>query len=95
MNFKDPKDPGESVVLEFDFSNELTSIVSVTVAVSVASGVDLLPANVLDGAPQIVGRKVRQRFSNGVSGVRYKFRVVAVSGSDRIARVGIAEVRTE
>ena len=94
MNFKDPKDPAESVVLEFDFSGELDSIAGATVAVSVASGVDPLAAGVLDGAHQISGRKVLQRFSNGVPGARYKFRAVATDGEDTIVRVGIAAVRT-
>ena len=94
MNFKAPKDPAESVVLEFDFSGELASIASASVVVSVASGTDPLAGAVLDGAHQIAGRKVMQRFSNGVSGARYKFRVVATDGEDTIVRVGVAAVQT-
>lgn len=98
MNFKDPKDPAESVVLEFDFSSELTAISSATVAVSLAAGADPLIAHVtsgvLDGTHQVSGRTVLQRFRNGVPGARYKFRAVATDGQDTIVRIGIAAVKT-
>lgn len=94
MNFKDPKDPAESVVLEFDFSGELDAITGASVVVSVAAGIDPLAADVLDGAHQIAGRSVLQRFHGGVSGARYKFRAVATDGEDTIVRAGIAAVRT-
>ena len=95
MNFKDPKDPAESVVIEFDFSGELGSIVGTpVVTVSLASGTDPTPSVVKDGAHQVSGVKVLQRFSGGVPGARYKFRAEATDGEDTIVRVGIAAVQT-
>lgn len=87
------KDPEESVVLEFDFSTELKIITSASLSVSVVSGTDPLPSSVLDGVHQISGRKVLQRFSNGVSGATYKFRAVATDGENTAVCPGFATVR--
>lgn len=89
------KDPAESIVLEFDFSSELGSVDSATVAVTVhGDGVDPSALSMIDGAVQISGASVYQRISNGVAGVNYKLKCLAVSGSDIIARSDVMPVRT-
>lgn len=88
------KDPGESVVIDFDFSSELSGVDSATVAVSVYTGTDPAPAAVLEGPLQILGKSVLQRVGGGVSGVSYKLRAVATKGSDKIVRTDILEVKT-
>lgn len=94
MNLPD-KDPEESVVVEFDFSNELTGIDSVVLAVSSVGGIaDPTPATLLQGTPQITGATVLQRIRGGVSGARYKLRAVAVRGDDIVALAGVLSVRT-
>lgn len=84
----------ESVVLEFDFSSELDSIDSATMAISVeGSKPDAAAAAVLDGAHQISGKLVLQRISGGVSGVKYHFVCLATGGFDKIVREGSVMVR--
>lgn len=88
------KDPGESVVIDFDFSSELSAVDSAVVGISVYAGADATPAAVLDGPMQILGKRVLQRVSGGVSGTSYKLRAVATRGSDVIVRTDILEVKT-
>lgn len=85
------KDPTESVVLEFDFSSELTGIDSATVEAEAAE--DPLAAQFLTGTAQIAAASVLQRISGGVDGVRYTVRCTAVSGADVIVRTGVVAVR--
>lgn len=88
------KDPAESVVLEFDFSSEMSAIGSAVVSVAVhGSGTDAAVATIPDGAPQISGTSVLQRISNGVAGVDYKLRCQATSGSDVLVRADVMPVR--
>lgn len=89
------KDPSESVVIEFDFANEMSAIGSAIVSASVyGDGVDPAVSTMLDGAPQVLTAKVLQRVRNGVAGVDYKLRCVATSGSDVLVRAGVMPVRT-
>lgn len=88
------KDPSESVVVEFDFEGELTSIVSAVVTNTVHDGSDASPSSMLYGTPQIDGTKVLHRVQGGVSGVTYKLRCVATSGMDVIVRSALLPVKT-
>lgn len=76
------KDPAESLIVEFDFSSELSGIDSALVAVSVIGGTDPDAAQVLSGALQIAGAKVFQRVSAGIDRVNYKLTCTATRGSD-------------
>ena len=72
-----PKLPGESVVLAFDFANQLPEGVTVasvdSVAVSVYRGTDPAPESLPAGAPALVGADVLQMVEAGVTGVDYLF----------------------
>lgn len=89
------KDPAESVVIEFDFKGEMSSISTATVSASIHGyGIDTNVASMLDGSPQVLApSKVLQRVRNGVAGVNYKLRCVASSGNDVIVRAGVMPVR--
>lgn len=88
------KDPSESVVVEFDFTGELSGITSAVVTATVHSGgTDPDPNNIVYGAPQLDGKYVQQRIYNGLSGVVYKLRCVATNGSDTIVREALLPVK--
>ena len=88
------KDPAESVVVEFDFTDELSTIDSATVTVAVfGTGTDPDMAAMVDGAVQISGSSVLQRIKGGVSGLAYTLRCVAVGGSDIRVRADTMPVR--
>ncbi len=91
------RDPSESIILDFDFTGELTSIGSAVVTVSIyGTGVDPNVATMPDGAPSISGPHVFQRVKkdSGVAGVDYMWRCVATSGADVIVRSDVMPVRT-
>ncbi|MGE4337469.1 MAG: hypothetical protein AB7E55_16020 [Pigmentiphaga sp.] len=88
------KHAAESVILEFDFSSELTSIDSATMTIAAeGSKPDAAAASVLDGAHQISGKFVYQRISGGVPGVLYHFTCLGTQGLDKIVREGHVLVR--
>lgn len=76
------KDPAESVVVEFVFT-ELDSAPSMA-AVSIApiGAADPDAAAMLDGAAQVAGASVFQRVKAGLSGVSYKLRCEATRSDD-------------
>lgn len=81
------KDPAESVVVEFDFSSELPSVLSAITSISIeGNGIDPSVSSMLVGAPQVSGTKVLQRVSGGVSGVLYKLRCEGTMGANVIVR---------
>jgi len=84
---------GESVVVEFDYSGELTAPASAVVTVTPVNGTDAGAAAMLDGAAQISGAKVYQRVQPGIAGLNYKLHCVATQGSDKRVRAGIIPVR--
>lgn len=88
-------DPYENPVIEFDFAAELDGVDSATVSVSVASGRDPSPIDLVDGAPQISTTKVLQAIASNmaVDGVDYRIRCEAVRGTDKRVLVGILPVR--
>lgn len=88
------KDPGESVVIEFDFTGELSAVGTAVVEIDTMDGaVDPSVASVKDGAHQIVGTKVLQRASLGVSGINYAWRCMGINGSDKVLRSAVMPVR--
>lgn len=94
--FKKPKDSGESVIVDFNFSSELDTIDSAAVSISImGNGVDPNVSSMLEGAYQISGNHVYQRVKGGVDMVSYKLRCVATKiGGDTIVRAKVMAVRT-
>lgn len=88
-----PMDPFENPIIEFDFSDELDGIDTAAVSIQVTAGVDAAPGSMIDGAHQITGTKVYQRFSGGLVGVDYKVRCEVVRGVTKRVRAGILPVR--
>lgn len=88
------KDPAESVVIEFDYTGELTTIDSAAVSVTPINGDDPASASMLDGVPQISGAAVLQRVKLGVDKLNYKLRCEATTGSDIRVRAAVLPVRS-
>lgn len=94
-----PKDPSESEVVTFDFTNKLrgealSSIVGVTI--SVENGVDPSPNAMLSGAPVLSGAKVLQAIVGGVDGVNYYLRCqVQTTGNRTPVCGGVLAVRRD
>lgn len=76
------KAPAESVVVQFEFSDELVAIDSAVVSIAVRDGADPAAAAMLVGALQIQGASVLQRVGAGVDQVNYLLRCVATHGED-------------
>lgn len=91
----DNKEPGESVVLEFDFASDLDAIDTVTLEVSAVNGTDLDAQAVKDGIHQILGAKVLQRMSGGIDRSAYKFKCKATRGQDKRVLTSIVPVVAE
>lgn len=65
---------GETVILPFDFISKLSpgeTLLTSTCFVSVYSGVDAFPGNLIGGTPTISGTIVNQLITAGVLGVIY------------------------
>lgn len=66
------KTPTEIVLLEFDFSLLTTVIFSATITVIRVSGnADASPSSLLSGLPVLIGGKVQQLVTGGISGTDY------------------------
>jgi phage gp36-like protein len=81
MRWQD-KDPGDSIVVEFDFSDDATAVTSPTVTVTVLSGEDPAADAIKVGAPTVDGAIVRQRLTGGLDGVEYGLQCAAQNGAD-------------
>lgn len=68
------KDPDEIITLTFDFTNITSAVSNPVLSITVVEGTDPTPAAMLSGAAQIVGAKVLQKITGGVSSVRYDIR---------------------
>lgn len=84
----DEKDPGETVVLTFDFTKDLngeTIAAPPVVAVTVYTGADASPAAILDGAAQLDGtaKKVLQSVQAGLAPVDYRLQVTVDTSAGR------------
>jgi phage gp36-like protein len=71
------KDPGDRILVEFDFAKDAASVSSPDVIITVQTGEDASPAAMLDGAPQVVGAKVLQWLIGGKDGVDYALQCTA------------------
>lgn len=73
----DSKDPGERVLIAFDFGRNFAAVSAVpapVVTVARLSGAaDADPSLMMDGAPTISGARVMQWVVGGVDGARYLF----------------------
>jgi hypothetical protein len=81
------KDPGEVMVLEFDFSFELgatETIDSCWVTAEVEVGYDLTPTNILTAPAQLTTPRVFQQVSGGVDGTVYRVIVSAATNLGKI-----------
>lgn len=83
--FENAKDPGEKIVLTFDFSAELAAgetITSVS-AVAITSAQDASPSGVLNGAASIGAdnASVLQPVQAGVAGASYAIKVTAATSN--------------
>jgi hypothetical protein len=94
-----PKDPAESEVVTFDFTNKMrgetiSGVVSVTIAVE--SGNDPSPSNMLNGAPAVSGFKVMQAIAGGIDGTNYYMRCqIQTSGNRTPVCGGVLAVRRD
>lgn len=88
------KDPEESVVMEFDFSDDLPEVLSAIVSITVEDGEDLNFTSILDGSAQIKGTSVYQRLSHGVHEVLYKVRCEASYGVNVAVQSDLLYVKT-
>lgn len=74
------KDPGDSVVVEFDFSADATSITSPAIAVQVSDALaDPTPNAIKSGGITISGAKALQRLIGGVAGLDYYLQCTATN----------------
>lgn len=89
------KDPGDVIVVEFDFTKDLgaEALTNPDVAITVAVGADPAAAAMLVGAAQVVGGRVLQRVQSGVDGADYAFQCTADIGADRLTIEAILPVR--
>ena len=78
-----PKDPAETVLVSFDFSNVLTDttevLTSVSWTASVAVGIDLNPSAILTGIPFMGVSNTVVYITGGIDGVTYTITVVALT----------------
>lgn len=88
------KDPAESVVIDFDFSSELTAVDSASVAVFVhGAALDPDLTSFLEGPHQISGTHVFQRISGGIRGMKYRVECLAKkTGGDSIIRKDVIHI---
>lgn len=77
MRSLEPKDASEAYAIEFKFDRVLTAVTGAVVTVSVLSGTDATPGDLLDGAAQSSGSSVYQRVKSGKTGCTYKLKCVA------------------
>jgi hypothetical protein len=83
------KDPEEVIVLTCDFGPDLAAGETLnappTVTVTVASGADASPGDVLDGAAQLDASttKVLQKVKGGVDDTNYRVKVKATTSDGR------------
>lgn len=91
----DPKDPGETITVSFDFSNITQTPTNPAVSISVRWGAEETPSLMKSGSPIIVGPVVAQKFTGGADLHDYNLKCLADTPSgDRVAVDAILAVRT-
>lgn len=90
------KDPTDSIVVEFDFKDDATSVSGPTVAVQASDAtLDPNPNAIKAGAPTVIGTRVLQRIVNGVNGVDYFFQCVGTTNTGDVLTIeAVLPVRT-
>lgn len=87
------KDPAETILVVFDFSELLTVIDSIVgVSIALKSGADTNASGMLQGEPQFDGTKVMQLIKGGVNGASYKLRAEVATGPEQFVLTGILPV---
>ena len=82
-----PKTPAEQIWLTFNFAEELLpgdTITGSTVAVSLRTGVDAAPAQMLDSAATIASGRVYQKVKGGNHKAQYLYKCVAQISDGRV-----------
>lgn len=91
------KDPGETLLVEFDFSAELAAgetIETAVISCVLLKGYDVNPSGILADAAQLTTPKVFQLISGGVDGSYYKISCTAsTSGGEIIILKAVVPVR--
>jgi hypothetical protein len=109
MNAKrlEEKDPGETVPLSWDFTDDIadigdftitTATIEVSVDRSLSRGTDPTPSALLNSSPQIDGFVVAQSITGGLDGVDYKVTCKAQIDSTPVSTIyktSILPVRTQ
>lgn len=91
-----PKDPAESVVIDFDFSAEASSLSSPSVACSTLWSATNDTTDIRSGSPQVSGAHVLQRVAGGVDLTDYGLSCTATSASgDILVVAGVLPVRKQ
>ena len=86
QNF-DPKKPGETLNIGFDFSNSLSpleTLVSANLSVAILRGIDASPMAILQGSPVIIGGLVSQFITGGLSDVVYIITCTATTNDSQV-----------
>lgn len=81
-----PKKQSEEKVYTFNMSSRLDSgetMISVVFSVSVSSGLDSAPQNMISGNPSISGTRVSQKIIGGVAGVIYVIIATIITSTGR------------
>ena len=93
------KDPRESVVVAFDFSDEATALVGtpqVSCVVFAGNTTDATPGAMVSGSATPSGTQVLQRIQGGKSGNSYGLSCVATnSNGDTLVRAAVLPVLTQ
>jgi len=87
------KDPQEVIPVTFDFKKLMNSIDSATVSISVKSGADNIPENLLYSSVKISDAKVSQLIKGGIDGVVYLIRINATKGSEKYSHAVYLKVK--
>lgn len=86
-----PKDPTETILLTYDFSNLFSDsteiIVSVAWSIEVISGVDATPESMISGTITINNTSSSRLVSGGVDGVNYNISVAATTNKGQILKL--------
>lgn len=88
------KAPDEVWPIKFIFDAETSSIQSAVVDVSVKSGIDANPNDILDGTAEINGGTITQYIKGGIEGVTYKITVLAVTAKAKYELAAITTIKS-
>lgn len=87
------KEPGDIVVVSFDFAPNAISVSAPVVTIALAAGTDPNAEAMLLGAPQVSGAVVTQRVQAGLHGCDYTLQCAADAGVERFTIDAILPVR--